>query len=96
MAMGNSGDDILRPKRGVTTEKDLRITRLKSRLIDPRHIPFSELNAKIALYPRKCVVLTDRDQNLIRFEKDFVASRHEAAFAVSVVHYLHLIERHAQ
>src|SRR3546814_362221 len=89
-------DDFLRPERGVTAEQHVRQRRLVRDLVDHRHVPFAELDARVALDPRERVFLPDRDQHLVAgMELVRLAGRHQPAPAVVVVLGAHALEGHA-
>src|SRR5438045_2017061 len=66
--MRNGPDDVFWAESRIATEKDVRKGRLVRHRIYLRHAPSVELEAEIALDPRKGILLPDRDQDIITFE----------------------------
>src|SRR5690606_8162138 len=96
MTLGNCGDDVLGAKGRVAAEEHFRVGRLVSDFVNDRHIPFAEVEADIALDPRKRVFLPDGDQHVIAFEEHMIfAGGNQRALAVAVVNRLHFFEGHA-
>jgi hypothetical protein len=58
-------DDVLRTKRGIAAEKHPGVCGVESQLVDDRHAPLVEVDAKIALDPGKCVFLTDGEHDVV-------------------------------
>ncbi|MND04460.1 hypothetical protein D3C83_247340 [compost metagenome] len=58
-------DDVLGPESGIAAEENAGIGRLQGLRIDPRHAPFVEFQADIALDPGECVFLAHRHQHVI-------------------------------
>src|SRR6267143_2027758 len=65
VAVRNGPDDILRPERGVAAEENIRQARLHRLGIDLGHAPAVEFDADVALDPRKGVLLSYRDQDVV-------------------------------
>ena len=96
MAVGDSGDNILRAEGGVAAKKHLRVGGLEGRPVDNRHVPLVELYAQVALDPGEGVLLAYGHQHVIRLHENQVFPRgHQAAIALVVVQCLHLFEQHA-
>ena len=96
VALRDRPDDVLRAERGVAAEEDARQARLQRRRVEHRHAPFVEGDAGVALDPGECILLADRDENVVALE-DLLgfAGRDELALALGVAHGAHLVEAHA-
>ena len=95
MRLFDSPDDVLRPKGGVTAEENTGLRRLKGFQINQRHVPLVELDTKIALDPRKRILLANGQDDVVgRLEllADDTLGRNPAV-RVDVV--FHLVEQHS-
>src|ERR1700722_11304893 len=86
-------DDVLGTERGVAAEEYLWIGRAHGPGVDLGHVPLVELDATVALDPRKCVLLANRNQDVVAGH-GFVrfARGHQRALSLGIVLGLHLLE----
>ena len=63
--MRDRPDDVLGPKRGVTTEKYLGQACLHGRFVYHRHIPFIKINSRIPFNPGERILLADGNQHVV-------------------------------
>ena len=83
--MRHRPDDVLRAERGVAAEEHAGTRRRHGDLVDHGHAPLVELDADVALDPRKGVFLADRHQHVIARKVDVgLARRHELATTLRV------------
>src|SRR3546814_12815296 len=76
-----------------SSDLHVRQRRLVRDLVDHRHVPFAELDARVAPDPRARVLLPDRDKHLVAgMELVRLAGRHPTAPAVVVVLGAHALE----
>ena len=96
VSMRHRPDDVLWAKRRVAAEEHARVGRCHRCGIDLRHVPFVELNPDVALHPRECVFLADRDKHVIARQVLIrLAGRNEVAAPLGVVFGFHLLEQNA-
>ena len=95
VAVLDGPDDVLRPERGVATEKDVRARRLEGALVDDRHVPLVELDADVALDPRKGIFLADREDHVVRRQELLARDTLARDAAVRVEVIFHRLEQHA-
>ena len=89
-------DDVLRAERRIASEVHAGAGRRHRRLVDHRHSVPVELDAEVALDPRKGIFLPDRDQHVVAGNvHGRLARRHELAPAVRVDSRRDLVERDA-
>ncbi len=95
MTVLHGPDDVLRTERGVAAEKDAGARRLERRGIDDRHVVPVELDADVALDPWECVLLTDRQHDVVARQENFANNlgRDDLAGAVELV--FELVETHS-
>src|SRR5436190_6753034 len=91
MAMLYRPDNVLRSKRGVTTEEHTGPCRLHCLFVDDWNIPFVELNSKIPLDPGECIFLTDGENNIVSRQDHCIDDFRAPGFAVP----LETLEFHA-
>ena len=72
MAMLNCPNNILRTPCSVTTDKHTFTCRHKGGSVYYWHIPLAKLNTDIALDPWECVVLANRQNDIICGQKNLV------------------------
>src|SRR5512133_1439090 len=70
MAVLYGPDDVLRSPRRVAAEEDAWVVALHGRLVDNRHSVGVEVDADVALDPRKGVLLTDRENDVVARDDD--------------------------
>ena len=91
----DSPDDVLWPERRIAAEKDA-LTRAHHRcLIDFRAIPLVEFDADIAFDPRECIVLTDREDDIVTGNDDLARGCAAVYASLLVDLVFHEIELHA-
>src|ERR1700736_3231330 len=79
-------DDVLGPECRVAAKKHLRPRGLKGELVHLGHIPFIEFDTDALLDPRKGVLLTDGENDVIAWEEDLAErSRRRDVAVVDVV-----------
>src|SRR5262249_4312350 len=97
VAVRDCPNDVLRAERRVAAEEHARQRASHSGLIDLRHAPLVELDADVALDPRKGVLLADRDKDVVaRNGLVRLAGRHQLAPALRVALGLDLFEGDAR
>src|SRR6516165_593008 len=88
-------DDIFWPERGIAAKEHVRQGRLHCLRVDLWHVPTVELDADVALDPRKGILLADRDQHVVACDVLVgLASRDQIAAPTGIVFGLHLLEQH--
>jgi hypothetical protein len=95
VAVLDGPDDVLRAEGGIAAEEHIGPRRLVRRLVHDRDVPLVELETEIVLDPRKCILLADREHDIIG-RQEFLADDAfggDAAVRVEVV--LHAVEPHA-
>ena len=58
-------DDVLRAEGRIATEEHARTGRLHGHAVHHRHVPVPELDAEIPLDPRKGVLLSDGEDDVV-------------------------------
>ena len=96
VAVRDRPDDVLGTERRVAAEIHAGTRRRHRHLVDDRHVPFVELDARVALDPRERVFLADGDQHVVAWKVDVrLAGRDELPPTLGVLLRRDLLERHA-
>src|SRR6266513_5737037 len=70
MSVLDCPDNVCRSPCGIATKENARLGALHRHLVHNRHVPFVEVDADVALDPRKRVVLTDGENYFVAWEYD--------------------------
>src|SRR5713226_8376493 len=94
MSVFDGPDDVLGPECRIAAEKHLQPRGLKGDLVHLGHIPFIELDPDALLDPRKGVLLTDGENDVVAGEEDIAERTRRFDVAVLDV-VLQFLEHHA-
>src|SRR5215475_12830956 len=97
MTVRHSPNDILRAESGVSAKKYAGPGRLHGFFVNQRHAPPVELNAEVALDPRKRILLADCHEDIVAGNV-FVrlTGGYEEPLALVADGGLHLLEKNAR
>ncbi len=96
VAVRDGPDDVLGAEGGIATEEDVGPRRGHRHLIDHRHAVAVELDADVALDPRKRIFLADSHQHVVARDMHVgFAGRHQLPPPLRILLRRHLLEDHA-
>src|SRR5690606_28020143 len=95
MAVCHRGNDILRPKSRISSEKYPWMGALEGCSVHNGHVPLIKFYSAVPFYPGECVFLTNANQHIICCNKNGgFARRKKLTLAILVVHGMYFFKLH--